>query len=98
MLKALGWTLKIAMFAALVLVLGNYIHVGGRTVSDQVRTGLAHAERSDLASDVKDWATRLTKDARKGASRHAREAEIPSSEKQKLRDLIRELNSSRGHD
>ncbi|MGZ3699951.1 MAG: hypothetical protein ACXVCH_17800 [Bdellovibrionota bacterium] len=97
MLKAIGWAVKVAVFAAVVLVLGNRIRIGSKTVSDQVRTGLAHAERSEIAGDMRDWATKLTQDARRGLQKKslAPREEIPSSERQKLRALIQELNSSR---
>ncbi len=127
MFKAIGWVIKLTFFAALVLVLGNWLEFGGKTVSDQVRTHLSHAERSDVASRVKKWATNLTDEAREGAKKrplknHAPAAgntgaqtqsmapaassdqpnataeahveKLPSTERQKLRALIQELNGS----
>ena len=38
MLKIIGWIIKSALFAVLVLVLGNWIHWGDKTVSDQIKT------------------------------------------------------------
>jgi len=105
MLRALGFMLKIATFSALILVLGSWVRWEGRTISDQVKTHLSQAERSDIFTDLKNWAGALFRDANKGASKNnssiqisASESEsdsdrIPASERQKLRALIRELNS-----
>ncbi len=125
MLKAIGWVLKAAIFSVVVLILGNWLHVGGKTISDQVKTQMSHAEHSglgDAASSIsnmgKGWAEKITGDAKKGAVRAPRTSqnssqstgtpvaqkeneipsaaaeEIPSSERQKLRALIRDLNTA----
>jgi hypothetical protein len=121
MIKAIGWIIKVSVFAALVLVAANWVRVGGKTVSDQVKTQMSHAERSELVGTVKDWATTVTKDAQRSFEKRAnlhntarppnpmlrssedgnagdRSSEFPSSERQKLQALIRELNASRGRD
>jgi hypothetical protein len=125
MFKAIGWLIKAALFAALVLVLGNLVHWKGRTVSDQVRVGIAHAERSDVADKLKDWTSNtaddledhvpknviegakhlrlhpLKKIAANSVSRSEEDQSderLPSSERQKLRALIRELNSPTAQD
>jgi hypothetical protein len=106
MLRAIFFVIKLVAFSALVLVLGNLIRWDGRTVSDQIRTRLAHAERSELTTEVRDWAGNLVSDARQGARKkqaapalsgrgNSESDSITSSERQKLRALIRELNSSR---
>lgn len=69
MLKAIGWIFKTALFALLVLVLGNLITWRGETISDQVRMGLSHAEPSRLVERVKSWSSQLNSDARAGARR-----------------------------
>ena len=129
MFKAIGWILKIGFFSLLVLVAGNMVHWRGRTISDQIKTQLSHAERAPWAGQVRSWTSDVTNDARKGlhkrirafhptsalyhsaergaaterretvAEKETRPDEgpmerIPSSERQKLRALIRELNSS----
>jgi len=108
MLRLIGWTLKVTAFAVLVLVLANWIRWDGKTISDQVRTQMSHAEDLSILETIKGWAEKLTLDARKGSTRKrssgtsaamkgSREEagnDIPSSERQKLRALIRELNSS----
>lgn len=124
MLRIIGFMIKLVAFAALVLVIGNWARWDGKTLSDQVKEGVAKAERSEAASKMRDWTRSLTDDAREGAERKAKrraappahaseratdadrtgseaaaparaEERIPSSERQKLRDLIRELNSPR---
>lgn len=139
MINAMGWLVKITLFSILILVLGNWIHWNGRTVSDQVKTQLSHAERSDFASSIRRWTGNVTQDVRKHAhsgshtsvnhearqpARHKNEVtsaeesspeasvegtertsaeakpmeKIPSSERQKLRALIQELNTSTSAD
>jgi len=126
MLKAIGWMIKTSIFAVIILVIGNYFRVGNKTISDQVKTRLSHAEQSNVLGEVKDWAHRVTTDQPVGSAKKikaqrtghvsenskvriapvidkdqppavktAAEEEIPSSERQKLRALMRELNSSR---
>jgi hypothetical protein len=46
MLNVAWKVVKLTLFALLVLTLGSLIHIRGRTVSDQIRTGLSQAERS----------------------------------------------------
>jgi hypothetical protein len=103
MLKALGFCVKVTLFSLLVLILGNWLRWDGKTISDQVRLRMSHAERSNVLGAVRGWAEKITHDARKGiqkkldqttTSTEEEEEEIPSSERQKLKALIRELNSS----
>ena len=114
MFKAIGWVLKLTVFAALVLVLGNYFKWGGKTVSDQVKTQMAKAESLEVPSavaHVQGWASGLISDAGQGSRKNGsvlRKVEkeqrpeegtdIPSSERQKLKTLIRDLNTSYGRD
>jgi hypothetical protein len=44
MLRLIGWIIKCSLFAAIILVLGSLIHWRGRTVSDQLKLQLSHAE------------------------------------------------------
>ncbi len=46
MFKLIGWIIKTALFAALILVVGQIIQWNGKSVSDQIKTGLSHAERA----------------------------------------------------
>lgn len=94
MLRLIGWIVKSALFAVIVLVIANVVKVGDRTVSDQVKTEIAHAENSEFAGKVRHLAERVTHDARTG-QRKKIEA-IPASERQKLRALMKELNSQAG--
>lgn len=105
MLKTIGFCLKLTVFSFLVLILGNWLRWNGRTISDQVKLRMAHAERTDLYETVRGWATTVTSDAKKGVQKRLERAsgpqaqeEISSSERQKLKALIRELNSSRKKD
>lgn len=116
MLSLIKWVIKSAIFAAIVLIAANLVKWDGKTISDQVKTQLSHAERADLTSKVKIWAGSVTSDARRGASRRPgspaiaptvsegrtsaappRE-QVDDSERQKLRALIRELNTAPGEE
>jgi len=94
MLKALAWVIKTSAFALVVLVLANYIRMGNKTVSDQVRMELSHAESAAGRTWVHSAERRVQ--AHKRHALKMMSEEIPSSERQKLRALMRELNSSRG--
>jgi hypothetical protein len=102
MLKAAGFLIKLLAFSTLILMLGNWLRWDGKTVSDQVRLHMAHADESGLVSTMRDWAEQVTHDARKGFQKKLTHVsateEIPSSERQKLKALIRELNSSQKKD
>ena len=71
MFKLLGFFVKVTVFAVIVLVIGNMVHWNGRTVSDEVRVQLSHAERSAWTgvSGNKHWAGKLTTDTKEGAIR-----------------------------
>ena len=62
MLRAIGWLIKAAAFAVIVLVIGNYFKLGKSSITDQVKTQLSHAEHADVVEDVKDWAQQITRD------------------------------------
>jgi hypothetical protein len=116
MIKAIGWLIKLTLFSVLILVLGNWIQWKGKSVSDQVKTQISHAERSDFANSIRRWTGDVAQDARKGARRKSvrsvsveEETEVTSeephpaakpmesihsSERQKLRALIQELNTT----
>src|SRR5262245_11046742 len=104
MFRAIGFVFKVAIFSLAVLILGNWIKWDGLTLSDQVKTHLSHAESTvPYYEKLKDWAGDLVDDARAGAvkrksTKNREDQEIKASERQKLRALIRELNSSRAHD
>jgi hypothetical protein len=87
MLKLLGSGIKLVIFSLLVLILGNWLHWDGRTISDQVKMGMSHAEESSVVHSLRSWAQKITLNAREGE-------EITTSERQKLKALIKELNSS----
>ena len=67
----------------------------GKQFPDQIKIQLAHAQRSELASQVKSATGNLVHDAKKGARHYIDRApadeEIPASERQKLKSLNREL-------
>ena len=132
MLRALAWLIKTGFFIILVLVIGNSVRFGNRTINDRIQTGIAHSERSAIGHQIKGWIKQITEDAHKGAemlqvngsslrkmnngaipktrtgaipqssasteSEERPAEEIPPSERQKLKALIRELNTTSSHD
>ncbi len=117
MLKLLSGCIKLTVFSLLILVLGNWLHWDGKTISDQVKVGMSHAEESDVVHSFRSWATKVTSDAKSGfekkfsplqsghttgrsgrlgqSEQTEQSEEISPSERQKLRALIRELNSDK---
>ena len=103
MFRALFWVLKVAIFSLIVLALGNWVHWRGKTISDQVKTNLSHAEQitGEAAENAKTWVEEKKREAlgdyKKVAKENAPE-HIAPSERQKLRALIRELNATQKRD
>lgn len=106
MIRAFGFILKVFTFSIVVLILGNWLKFRDKTISDQIKTEISHAERSDLAGKIRTWADHLSEDMRQGfkkkinfenrnrvAEIHTPET-ITTSERQKLKNLIQELNRS----
>jgi hypothetical protein len=99
---------KLALFSLIVLTLGNIFGWSGKTVSDRIRTQLGAAERKidRAAGEARNWVAEKGREMLPEAKRLEREPatdgedpdEIPPSERQKLRNLIRELNGSRKKD
>ena len=114
MLRPIFWAMKIAIFSIIVLALSNWIHWRGRTISDQVKTNISHAERlsGEAAENAKNWVQEKKRQAESAWDGSAQESaqdsikeksqdapeRIAPSERQKLRALIRELNGTRKRD
>ncbi|HTL12591.1 MAG TPA: hypothetical protein VL588_08900 [Bdellovibrionota bacterium] len=90
---SLAWKLiKLSALIALVLVAGIWIRWNGVTLSDHVKTGMAQAERRLEEPDAR----LARREAERAGRRGAKAAEdLMTSERQKLRDLLRELNTGR---
>ena len=107
MLNAIKSMIKILFFSIIVLVIGNWIHWNGRTVSDQIKVQMSNAERSDVFHRFQSWSKTLADDAKKRihpqnksnlkSSDSLNIDEIPPTEREKLRALIRDLNHAQ-HD
>lgn len=103
MLRLFWILIKCALFSIVIVVLANWIQWKGKTVSDQIKIQMAHAERTDLVTKVRTWTKNLADDATRGAMNKLEYEKkklenqgaesIPPSEKQKLRSLIQDLNS-----
>ncbi|HUP58172.1 MAG TPA: hypothetical protein VM598_12010 [Bdellovibrionota bacterium] len=88
---------KVALFSLIVLTLGNIFGWSGKTVSDRIRTQLSTAERKidHAAGEARNWVAEKGREILPEPRKQERDPEqIPPSERQKLRNLIRELNGS----
>lgn len=93
MLKMIGWLLKASFFTVLVLVAAHYITWDGKTVSDQVRSTLSSADRSDPAKTIQKKSRALIEDAKDAAARVGvesakRDDAIPAEDRESLQALI----------
>jgi hypothetical protein len=100
MFKILGWIIKASLFAAAILILGNVLHIGGHTVSDQVKTSLSHAEQlapTNTIDQVKTWTGDIADKAKRAAdefkkpARHS-SASTPATAVQKASNKASSLN------
>lgn len=91
MFKLIGWCFKFAIFAAVVLVASHLVRWNGRTISDQVKTGLSKAERAAPVKAAKRSAQELLEDTKRTArdSKIAEKIEeIPAHARKELSTLI----------
>lgn len=81
MLKLVGWMIRSTVFAVFVLVTANLVRWNGRTVNDQIRVRLSHAERAGWMEGLGGWSGKVADgmnldpegmDRRRGASRRRR--------------------------
>ncbi len=77
MLKLIWSAFKLGVVVIVVLIGSHIVKIKGRTISDQVRIGMAHTESVLFSSKER---------GKKEAS------ELMASEREKLRELIRDLN------
>ena len=63
MLKFFGFVLKATFFTFAVLVLGQLVHVGGRSVSDQFKGVITRFERGEGIANLRRSAEELVKSA-----------------------------------
>lgn len=62
MIHLISTLFKTLFFAGIVLILGSLIKWDGRTISDQVKTGVAKAERSPWLKKTQNWVIEQKKD------------------------------------
>jgi hypothetical protein len=97
MLRFILLIARLSGLSLLVLILGNALHWRGKTISDQVRTQMSHAERSETFESLQNWAQTLSTDAKKGflkKNHFSKPNEDPhSSETPKIKALIQKLHS-----
>jgi len=56
MLKLLGFLIKATLFSAVVLIAGNLIHVGDRTVSEHVNSMVTSVTNAGIPGKLQEWA------------------------------------------
>ena len=94
MLRLLGGAVKLVAFSIAVLVLGQLLTWKGKSLSDQVRLQISHAERFRAVKKGTDTLRELNLPA--GTSSDPTGDQISKSEREKLRSLIGEINDREG--
>ncbi len=104
MFRFLGACFKVSALALIAIILSHVVTLKGRTISDQVKTGMAQVERSNVTKDFSNWTrshvSKLTEDAKQGAKQIAPQLsnsprgqisreEISAEERTKLKELLR---------
>jgi hypothetical protein len=74
MFKLLGWIVKAAFISVVILVLGNTLEYHGKTLSDQVRSSLSHAESSNAVDGMKTWTHEISSNISERTHKDALEA------------------------
>ena len=95
MLKLLGTLVKLSLFAGIVLIAGQLIHINGRSLSEQVGLKLSRIERSPQIKSLKNEARRLSQWPKHRASGGETQEEfvdtiegIQAAGKRELKNLI----------
>src|SRR4051812_11920086 len=99
MFSLIRMAVKFTIFCILVLLVGNWLKLNGKTVSDQIRSGMAHAENTEAVRVLKDWSKKIPLVAQppkedEEAKNSPPGEDVKVSEREKLRDLIKELSST----
>ena len=97
MFKLIGLLIKTALFGLIVLVIGNLVSYKGKTLSDQVKTGVHEARKIDVVEKIDALKKALPEDSlihsiakSKPAKKEAAQKSeiIHPSERQKLKGLL----------
>lgn len=103
MLKLISWTIQTVFFTLLVLVLGNWIRLDGKTVSDHVKVKMQSVQKifgtEQREKIVKDLPERIPEKVKKltdrvtfgSASPSKKDHEASQKDREELRDLIRKF-------
>ena len=97
MFRLIGSLLKLCVLSVVILVIGNWVRWDGKTVSDQIKTHLSHAERAGVTVKVKNWAADMIQDAHEGAvSAKKAVSRVSSTKKSETKDTyeIEEIPTS----
>jgi hypothetical protein len=95
MLRLLSFLIKLSIFGVVILMLGHVVTWKGKTISDQVKTQMSHAERMDLVGQVKTWTNDTLSSEASPRAKQKKDEQISPTERQKLKALIQELNGRR---
>ena len=101
MFKTIGAMIKFGLFALVIVIISHMIHWDGETLSDQVKSSMAKAERTSLYQDVTHKSSEIVESikdqvlptkTRKNISKKSKKLdEFTDREKLKLREIIRDL-------
>lgn len=85
MSKFLGLLFKASLFTSIVLILGAWIDIGGRSISGHIESQIRKAKHWEVTEKVNHWSSGVLKNHHEGE-------DIQSSEREKLKRLISDLN------
>jgi hypothetical protein len=89
--KLVGFAFKFFVLGLVVLIIGNWLTWRGATISDQVKTQMAKAERSSAVRSAKPWFENLKKSVLPGG------AEKPSAADKKRTDKVEAYPATEDH-
>jgi hypothetical protein len=98
MLKLITGSIKFAIFAVIILVLGNWIHWSGSTLSDHIKTHMSQVERHSPSELSKIHESRIESKKILNAVRarptetHSRE-QMTSQDQAQFRALLKDLTT-----
>jgi hypothetical protein len=109
MLKLAGWIIKTACFTVLVLVLGNWVEIKGKTLSQHISKAMGAVDKTlnvKIADALPEAGKTLVREITQSSSSSAERTEarttkkpavqndgISAQERARMRGLIRELTT-----
>jgi|GEM_PF-1020651 hypothetical protein len=98
MLKWYFSLIKLMIFAIIILILGVTLQWNGKSLSDHVQAEVEKAKTSNWYLSLKIWSKKITQEAYHGFQKQLSQTSSPEQisdvEKDKLKNLMKELNET----